>query len=50
MARAKIIKGRTRKNAGKITGNGRLRASGKVGELIGRLKLRGEKARSRVRH
>ena len=48
--RAKIIKSKTRKNVGKATGNGRLRASGKVGELIGMLKLRGEKAGGRVRH
>jgi uncharacterized protein YjbJ (UPF0337 family) len=45
--RATIIKGKTRKNAGKATGNGRLRASGKIGEVIGKLKLKGEKARSR---
>jgi len=48
--RAKIIKGKTRKNAGKATGNSRLRARGKVGELIGKLRLRGEKAKGRVRH
>ena len=49
-ARAKIVQGKARKNAGRATGNGRLRARGKVGELIGKLRLRGEKAKGRVRH
>ena len=49
-SRAAIFKGKTRKNAGKATGNGRLRASGKIGEIIGKLRLNGEKARSRVKH
>lgn len=46
-SRAAIFKGKTRKNAGKATGNDRLRARGKIGEMIGRLKLTGEKAKSR---
>ena len=45
--RATIFKGKTRKNAGKATGNGRLRARGVIGEMIGRLKLTAEKAKSR---
>jgi uncharacterized protein YjbJ (UPF0337 family) len=48
-ARATIFKGKTRKNAGKATGNGRLRASGKISEVIGKLRLNGGKARSRVK-
>jgi uncharacterized protein YjbJ (UPF0337 family) len=43
--RAKIIKGKAKKNAGKATGNNRLKAKGKVGELTGKLKLKGEKAK-----
>jgi uncharacterized protein YjbJ (UPF0337 family) len=49
-SRAKIIKGKTRKNVGKATGSNRLEARGKIGELIGKLRLRGERARGRVRH
>jgi uncharacterized protein YjbJ (UPF0337 family) len=49
-ARATIFKGKTRKNIGKATGNNRLRARGKVGELIGKLQLTGEKAKRRVKH
>ena len=45
--RATIFKGKTRKNAGKATGNGRLRARGIIGEMIGRLKLTAEKSKSR---
>ena len=45
--RATIFRGKTRKNAGKATGSDRLWASGKIGEVIGKLKLKGEKARSR---
>jgi uncharacterized protein YjbJ (UPF0337 family) len=43
--KAKIIKGKTKKNAGKATGDNRLKAEGKVGEVIGKLKLKGEKAK-----
>jgi uncharacterized protein YjbJ (UPF0337 family) len=45
--RATIFKGKTRKNAGKATGNNRLRARGIIDEMIGRLKLTGQKAKSR---
>jgi uncharacterized protein YjbJ (UPF0337 family) len=43
--KAKIIKGKTKKNAGKATGNNRLRAKGKAGEVAGKLKLKGHKAK-----
>jgi uncharacterized protein YjbJ (UPF0337 family) len=43
--RAKILKGKAKKNAGKATGNKRLRAKGKAGELTGKLKLKGHKAK-----
>ena len=46
-SRATIFKGKTRKNAGKATGNNRLRARGIISEMIGRLKLTGEKAKGR---
>jgi len=49
-ARASIFKGKTRKNAGKAIGNRRLQARGTIGEVIGKLRLRGQKARSRARH
>jgi uncharacterized protein YjbJ (UPF0337 family) len=42
--RAKIVKGKARKHVGKATGNKRLRAKGKVGEIVGKLKLKGHKA------
>jgi uncharacterized protein YjbJ (UPF0337 family) len=45
-AKAKEIKGKSTKHAGKATGNNRLRAKGKAGELTGKLKLKGEKAKS----
>jgi uncharacterized protein YjbJ (UPF0337 family) len=43
--KAKIIKGKTKKNAGKATGNNRLKTKGKAGEVTGKLKLKGEKAK-----
>jgi uncharacterized protein YjbJ (UPF0337 family) len=43
--KAKIIKGKTKKHAGKATGNDRLKAKGKAAEVIGKLKLKGEKAK-----
>ena len=43
--KGKEIKGKTKKNAGKATGNNRLRAKGKVEELVGKVKLKGEKAK-----
>ena len=42
---AKIIKGKSKKHAGKATGNKRLRAKGKAGEATGKLKLKGHKAK-----
>jgi len=49
-ARTTIFKGKARKNAGKAAGNRRLTASGKIGEVFGKLRLSGEKARSRAKH
>ena len=43
--KAKIVKGKTKKHAGKATGNNRLKAKGKAGEVTGKLKLKGEKAK-----
>ena len=43
--KAKIIKGKTKKNAGKATGNNRLKAKGKADEVTGKLKLKGRKAK-----
>ena len=45
-ARAKVAKGKTKKHAGKATGNKRLQAKGKAGELTGKLKLKGKKAKN----
>jgi len=44
-AKAQIVKGKTKKNAGKATGNNRLKAKGKAGEVAGKLKLKGEKVK-----
>ena len=43
--KAKIIKGKTKKNAGKATGNNRLKAKGKAAEVTGKLKLKGRRAK-----
>jgi uncharacterized protein YjbJ (UPF0337 family) len=48
--KAKVIKGKAKKNAGKATGNKRLKAKGKAGEVTGKLKLKGEKAKDSVKH
>jgi uncharacterized protein YjbJ (UPF0337 family) len=47
--RAKIMKGKARKDAGKATGNKRLRAKGKAGEVAGKLKLKGHKAKDAIK-
>jgi uncharacterized protein YjbJ (UPF0337 family) len=47
--KAKIVKGKTKKNAGKATGNNRLKAKGKAGETTGKLKLKGEKVKDSVK-
>jgi uncharacterized protein YjbJ (UPF0337 family) len=47
--KAKIVKGKLKKNAGKATGNKRLKAKGKIGEVTGKLKLKGEKAKDSVK-
>jgi uncharacterized protein YjbJ (UPF0337 family) len=43
--KAKIVKGKTKKHAGKATGNDRLKAKGKAAEVTGKLKLKGQKAK-----
>jgi uncharacterized protein YjbJ (UPF0337 family) len=43
------MKGKTKKHAGKATGNKRLRAKGKAGEVAGKLKLKGEKAKDTLK-
>jgi uncharacterized protein YjbJ (UPF0337 family) len=43
--KGKELKGKSKKNAGKATGDNRLRAKGKVEELTGKVKLKGEKAK-----
>jgi uncharacterized protein YjbJ (UPF0337 family) len=43
--KAKIAKGKTKKHAGKATGDNRLKAKGKASEVLGKLKLTGEKAK-----
>jgi uncharacterized protein YjbJ (UPF0337 family) len=48
-ARAKVIKGKTKKHIGKATGNKRLRAKGKAGEVAGKLKLKGQKAKDALK-
>jgi uncharacterized protein YjbJ (UPF0337 family) len=47
--KAKIIKGKTKKNAGEATGDNRLKAKGKLDEVIGKVKLKGEKAKDSVK-
>ena len=44
-AKAKIIKGKTKKHAGKATGNNRLKTRGKADEVAGKLKLKLEKVK-----
>lgn len=44
-AKGKIIKGKTKKHAGKATGNNRLKAKGKAGEVAGKLRLKLEKVK-----
>lgn len=48
--KAKIIKGKTKKHAGKATGNNRLKAKGKAGEIAGKLKLKGERVKHPAKH
>jgi len=47
--RVKIMKGKARKHAGKATGNKRLRAKGRAGEVVGKLKLKGHKAKDALK-
>jgi uncharacterized protein YjbJ (UPF0337 family) len=48
--KGKVVKGKTKKHAGKATGKKRLRAKGKAGEVTGKLKLKGEKAKGALKH
>jgi uncharacterized protein YjbJ (UPF0337 family) len=48
--RAKIVKGKTKKHAGKAAGSNRLKAKGKAGEIVGKLKLKAEKAKHPAKH
>ena len=43
--KAKVIKGRTKKHAGKATGNKRLKTEGKADVVTGNLKNAGEKVK-----
>ena len=43
--KGKEIKGKTKKDAGKATGDNSLRAKGKLEELTGKVKFKGEKAK-----
>jgi uncharacterized protein YjbJ (UPF0337 family) len=49
-AKAQIVKGKTKKHAGKATGNNRLKAKGKAGEVTGKLKLKREKVKDSLKH
>jgi uncharacterized protein YjbJ (UPF0337 family) len=44
--KAKIVKGKAKKQAGKATGNKRLKAKGRAGEATGKLKLKARKAKN----
>jgi uncharacterized protein YjbJ (UPF0337 family) len=43
------MKGKARKHAGKATGNKRLRAKGKAGEVADKLKLKGHKTKDALK-
>jgi uncharacterized protein YjbJ (UPF0337 family) len=47
--KAKVIKGRAKKNAGKATGNKRLKTEGKADVVTGNLKNAGEKVKDAVK-
>ena len=49
-ANSKIIKGKTKKHVGKATGNNRLKAKGKAGEVAGKIKLKLEKVKDSAKH
>ena len=48
--KAKVIKGKTKRLAGKATGNERLKAEGKPDVVTGNLKNAGEKVKDAFRH
>jgi uncharacterized protein YjbJ (UPF0337 family) len=47
--KAKVIKGKTKKQAGKATGNKRLKTEGKADVVTGNLKNAGEKVKDAVK-
>jgi uncharacterized protein YjbJ (UPF0337 family) len=47
--KAKVIKGKAKKHAGRATGNERLKAEGKADEVTGNLKGAGEKVKDAFR-
>jgi uncharacterized protein YjbJ (UPF0337 family) len=47
--KAKVIKGKTKKHAGRSTGNERLKTEGKADEVTGNLKGAGEKVKDAFR-
>ena len=47
--KAKVIKGKTKKHAGRATGNERLKAEGKADEVTGNLKNADEKVKDAFR-
>jgi uncharacterized protein YjbJ (UPF0337 family) len=49
-AKTQVIKGKTKKQVGKATGNKRLKAKGKAGEVTGKLKLKREKIKDSLKH
>jgi uncharacterized protein YjbJ (UPF0337 family) len=49
-AKGKILKGKAKKHAGKVTGNKRLKAKGRAGEMVGKLRLKAGKAKDAVKH
>jgi uncharacterized protein YjbJ (UPF0337 family) len=48
-SKAKVIKGKTKRLAGKATGNERLKIEGKADEVTGNLKYAGEKVKDAFR-
>lgn len=47
--KAKVIKGKTKKQVGMATGNDRLKVEGKADEVVGNLKNAGEKVKDAFR-
>ena len=47
--KAKVLKGRGKTGVGKATGNKWLRAKGKAGEVVGKVKLKEERAKDALK-